>query len=397
MSNLCASRPYAYRILDVAKLSGQPTTVEAEKLTQRWYFAFQVVQVFIVTTFSSGAATVATKIANEPTSVPFLLAKNLPSSSNFYLTYFIIQGIGNAAKQVINYSDLGEYIFYDYFFDRTPREKYVRRSKMKGISWGSVYPKFANLAVIAIAYSCIQPLVLGFAAIGFYLFYLAYKYNLLYVIQVKVDARGVCYALALQHLMAGVYLAELCLFGLFILRGAPGPAALMVLLLVGTALYHFVVNRYLGPMEKYLSLDKPMLDEEDQGLLILSHARKLDIPEKLPLVLMDPLASLLEPWFFASKDDVRPYLQDPADDDDTPHYSDDEVKNAYLNPALTSKMPKAWIPRDAHGVSKNEISENEEVGISMTDEGAELDGTGKVIWDKDDFSTVPIFKIPKKY
>ena len=352
---------------------------------------------FIVTTFSSGAATVAKRIAEDPASVPKLLANNLPSSSNFYLTYFIIQGIGSAAKQVINYSDLGEYIFYDYFFDRTPREKYVRRSKMKGISWGSLYPKFANLAVIAIVYACIQPMVLGFATVGFYLFYLAYKHQLLYVIQVKVESQGVCYALAVQHLMTGVYLAELCYFGLFMLNKAPGPAALMVLLLVGTALYHFVVNRYLGPMEKYLSLDKPMLDEEDQGLLILSHARKLDIPEKLPLVLMDPLGPLLEPYFFDPKDDLRPYLQDPANDDDTPHYSDDEVKNAYLNPALTSKMPKAWIPRDAYGVSKNEISENEEVGISMTDEGADLGEDGKLVWDKDDFSTVPVFKIPKKY
>ncbi|KAI9876392.1 MAG: hypothetical protein M1823_007291, partial [Watsoniomyces obsoletus] len=125
LSTLVSYVPYFFRY--VAKLSGQPTTVEAEKLTQRWFFAFQVIQVFIVTTFSSGAATVATKIANEPSSVPILLAKNLPKSSNFYLTYFIIQGLGSAAKNVINYSDLFEYIFYDCFFDRTPREKYVRR------------------------------------------------------------------------------------------------------------------------------------------------------------------------------------------------------------------------------------------------------------------------------
>ena len=352
-----------------------------------------MIQVFIVTTFSSGAAKVATRIANEPGSIPLFLAKNLPSSSNFYLTYFIIQGIGSAAKNIINYSDLFEYIFYDYFFDRTPREKYARRSKMKGISWGSVYPKFANLAVIAIAYSCIAPLVLGFATIGFYFLYLSYKYNLLYVIQVKVEARGICYALALQQLMTGVYLSELCLFGLFGLSNALGPAALMIVLLHITALYHILVDRYLGPLEKYLSLDKPSADEEG----LLSHVRSPRIPEKLPLTLLDPFGWLLEPRVFASKDDLRPYLVDPADDDDIPHYSDDEVKNAYTNPALTSKIPKVWIPKDAYGVSKNEISENDEAGMPTTDEGAELDKDGKLIWDQDDFSTVPNFKIPKKY
>lgn len=133
---------------DVAKLSGQPTTVEAEKLTQTWYFAFQLIQVFLVTTFSSGAATVATQIANQPTAVPILLAQNLPKASNFYLSYFILQGIATSAKNVINYSDLFQYLFYDRLFDTTPRQKYNRYTRMKGIGWGSVYPKFANLAVI---------------------------------------------------------------------------------------------------------------------------------------------------------------------------------------------------------------------------------------------------------
>jgi calcium permeable stress-gated cation channel len=394
LSTLVSYVPYFFRY--VAKLSGQPTTVEAEKLTQRWFFAFQVIQVFIVTTFSSGAATVATKIANEPSSVPILLAKNLPKSSNFYLTYFIIQGLGSAAKNVINYSDLFEYIFYDYVFDRTPREKYVRRSKMKGIGWGSVYPKFANLTVIAIAYSCIAPLVLGFAAIGLHLFYLSYKHNLLYVIQVKVEARGVCYALALQHLMTGIYLAELCLFGLFTLRGAPGPATLMAVLLVMTGLHHFVVNHYLGPLEKYLILEKPAAEGESEGLLSRNRRGGV-VPDKLPLTFLDPFGWLVEPRIFASTDDLRPYLLDPTDDDDIPHYTEDEVRNAYLNPALTSKTPKVWIPKDVHGVSKNEISENESAGLSTTDEGAELDAEGKLVWDKDNFDTVPIFKIPKKY
>lgn len=326
-----------------------------------------------------------------------MLAKNLPKSSNFYLTYFILQGLGSAAKQVINYSDLFEYIFYDYVFDRTPRKKYTRRSKMKGISWGTVYPKLTNLTVIAIAYSCIAPLVLGFAVVGLQMFCLAYKHNLLYVIQVKVEPRGTCYALALQQLLTGVYLAELCLFGLFTLQDAAGPATLMVILLVVTAVHHFVVNRYLNPLEKHLLLDAAAADEEGQGLLSQTRASGLPVPQKLPATFLDPLAWLLESRVLPSKDDLRPYLQDPAEDDDVPRYTDDEISNAYLNPALTSKLPKVWIPRDSRGVSKNELRENEAAGVPSTDDGAELNEKGEVVWDQDDFSTVPIFKLPKKY
>ena len=116
--------------------------------TQTWYFAFQVIQVFLVTTFSSGAAAVATKIANEPTLIPTLLANNLPKASNFYLSYFILQGTASAAKNILNYDYLFEYLAYDELFDRTPRQQYDRYTRMKGIRWGSVYPKFTNMAVI---------------------------------------------------------------------------------------------------------------------------------------------------------------------------------------------------------------------------------------------------------
>lgn len=413
LSTFVSYVPYFFRW--VAKLSGQPTTVEAEKLTQHWFFAFQVIQVFLITTFSSGATTVVTKIANNPGSVPVLLAKNLPKASNFYLSYFIIQGLGSAPKAVLNYSDLLQYIFYDRVFDRTPRQKYNRITKMKGIGWGSVYPKFANFVVIAIAYSCIAPLVLGFAAAGLYLFYISYRYQLLYAVQVKVEPRGACYSNAMQHLMVGIYLAELCLIGLFSVKEAAGPTALAAILFVVTVIYHITVNRYLSPLERFLPLNEVQSsdnEDEEQSLLasrpdqddtanrttqrIVRYSRAAF--DKLPSGLLDPFATLIEPRLLPSVHDLREWLSNPAaGDDEHSQLSDDEVKNAYLNPALTSKMPKAWIPKDEHGVSAKEIEENKAKDIPSTDDGASLDKDGNLHWDEKDFEKAPIFKLPKKY
>ncbi len=52
--------------------------------------------------------------------------------------------------------------------------------------------------MIAITYGAIAPLVLGFAAIGLYLFYFAYRYNLLYVSNADIDTKGMIYPRALQ-------------------------------------------------------------------------------------------------------------------------------------------------------------------------------------------------------
>ena len=117
-------------------------------MTQSWYFVFQVIQVFLVTTISSGAAAVAAEIAQDPSKTPYLLAKHLPQASNFYLAYILFQGTASAAKNLLNYSDLLEYLFCDKFLDKTPRDKYNRYTNLKNISWGSVYPKFTNLTII---------------------------------------------------------------------------------------------------------------------------------------------------------------------------------------------------------------------------------------------------------
>ena len=44
-------------------------------------------------------------------------------------------------------------------------------------------------SVTAICYACIAPLVLLFGAIGLFLFYLAYKYNMLFVSNASIDTK----------------------------------------------------------------------------------------------------------------------------------------------------------------------------------------------------------------
>ena len=111
--------------------------------------------------------------------------------------------------------------------------------------------------VIAVCYSVIAPLVLGFAAIGMYLFYFAFRYNLMFVSNADIDTKGKIYPRALQQLFVGLYVAEFCLIGLFAIGsgssvGAVGPLILMVLFLVFTALYQISLNSALGPLIEYL-------------------------------------------------------------------------------------------------------------------------------------------------
>ncbi|EME39608.1 hypothetical protein DOTSEDRAFT_75304 [Dothistroma septosporum NZE10] len=393
----------------IAKLSGEPTIPQAELKTQAWNFVFQVFQVFLVTTISSGAASVVQKIAQHPDEAPTLLAENLPTASNFYLTYFILQGLASPASNILDYTETLEYLFYEHYWDKTPREKFQTYAQMRGTPWGAWYPKFTNFFVIAVAYACIQPMIIGFAAIGIFLYYNTYRYSLLYVRQTKTDTKGEAYKRALQQMPTGLYLAELCLIGLMAARGAAVQTALMVTLLVITAVANFVLDRMLKSLELYLGVDKwqaqevPLLAEEDgvdpndrAALHAASHGRRLGLnilPSPAPRQLSDFFDSIIS----AARGKVQAWLDEPVPSDgDSVQLSEADIAKAYIAPAFTSQTPKLWIPRDTLGVSQQEIQHNEAVGISTTDDAAEVDENGRLHWNHN-FEDVPIFSKPKVF
>lgn len=389
----------------IAKLSGEPTIPQAELKTQAWFMVFQVFQVFLVTTFSSGAAAVATKIAKNPGSATDLLASSLPKASNFYLTYFILQGTTSAASNLLDYSELLEYLFYEYFWNKTPREKYQTYAQMRGTPWAAWFPKYTNFLIIATAYACIQPLIIGFAAIGVSMFYLSYRYSLLYVRQTKIDTKGEAYKRALQQMPTGIYLAELCLIGLFGARKAAAQTTLMIILLVLTAVANFLLDRMLQPLELYLGIDKWHAQEslisreegtdpnDEAARHAATHGHRLGL-SKLPHPAPRWLSDVFDSIVTASREQIRSWLEEDDDDELQHHLSEQDMEKAYLAPAFTSQTPKLWIPRDSYGISQQEMEINVQEGIPTTDDEAEVDEQGRLHWNHN-VEQVPIFSRPK--
>jgi calcium permeable stress-gated cation channel len=63
-----------------------------------------------------------------------------------------------------------------------------------------------------------------------------------------------------------------------------------------------------------------------------------------------------------------------------------------LDPALTSKTPRLWLPRDRVRARAHEVRESEEAGLKVSDRGAWIDEWGRVEWAKDHFEEVPVWK-----
>jgi len=390
-----------------AKLAGEPSLSRVELFTQNAYFVFQVVQVFLVATVSSSATAVAKKVFDSPANAPAILANNLPKGSNLYISYFIVQGLTIATSVLTQVVGFFIFTLFYKFFTSTPRSMYNKWTNLSAISWGSTMPVYSNIVVIAIVYSVIAPLVLGWATLAMFLFYFAWRYNVFFVTDSSIDTRGLIYPRAIKQLFTGLYIGEVRMIGIFAASIAIGPLVLIVLLLIFTILFHISLNSALNPLLYNIPLSL-LAEEESARLLDVENAAVpsgsndksigdlngdgvLDYTEKSVADARAAkkaaaahnkgnfLTRFLKPWVYSDYASLRALVPrgvylDP--------YPEDVVAKAYDPPSVTSDTPLLWIPSDAAGISKQEVAHTSKV-IPITDEGCELDANGKLVWDQE--------------
>ena len=249
--------------------------------------------------------------------------------------------------------------------------------------------------------------MMGFATIGLSLYYLAYRYNLLFVNTSEIDTKGYVYAKALQHTLVGCYLAVICLIGLFGIQAAPAPLILMIVFLVIMILYHISLNSAITPLMYYL----PRSLEAEEELLLenmsdLAHhdgafgknatrtgtreasekSGKESNPQKRKVSFFK---KWLRPDIYCDYRSMRKLV---------PHdfaeiiYSPETERDAWQHPAVTNVTPLLWVPRDEMGVSRQECAHTNKV-TPMTDEGATFDEKGRIVWDMDGVAPIQEEKV----
>jgi len=137
--------PITLRFL--AGLTGTTTSGERELLVQNFYFAFVFIQLFLVVSISSGLTTTINKLANDPASVPQVLAENLPKAANYFFSYMILQALSISSGTLLQIGAVIVIVFLG-FLDTTPREKVSRVLARPGINWGTMIPVYTNFGAI---------------------------------------------------------------------------------------------------------------------------------------------------------------------------------------------------------------------------------------------------------
>ncbi|KAI5969540.1 PHM7 [Candida margitis] len=228
----------------MGKRSGRLTVQQVNEYCQSWYFAFQVVNVFLAVALGSSAASVAQEIVKKPAEALQKLSQRFPPSVNFYFSYLCVQGLTISSGVLLQIVALILSHILGRLLDSTPRAKWTRWNTLGQPDFSTLYPGFQLLTVIALAYSVIAPLILGFTAIAFALFYFAYIYTMVYVMRPSsVDARGKNYVKSMFQLFTGLFLAQLWITAIFVFTKNWACVALEAVIIVVTIIARFWMKR----------------------------------------------------------------------------------------------------------------------------------------------------------
>jgi hypothetical protein len=175
-----------------------------------------------------------------------------------------------------------------------------------------------------------------------------------------------------------------------------GPLILMIIFLVFCVIYHGALNAAVQPLLDYLPKS---LEAEEEALLAgeaavtdgmthnngagPSNGAEADTEKGIAVHHAKPKKNLIVKFFrpdlYADYFTLRSLVpQDFADIS----YEPEVERDAYYQPCIGATAPLLWIPRDAGGVSRQEVAHTSKV-IDISDEDAYMDDKGKISWNEE--------------
>lgn len=318
---------------------GKMTGSEVDIDLQKWYFSFLFFQQFLVVTILSSVTVIFKQILDQPTSIPVLLAMNLPKAATFFFQFLTIKAFAFCGNNFLRIDQLIKHLTVNHFRDETPRQRFNRLISLPSIRWGTVYPVYSVYACIGLVYCVISPLISIFIIFILSLALLYYKYSLKFIYSHvnESETNGRLYPMALLHLYTGIYCLESCLIGIFFLlknldgqRVMKAQGWIMVVILFATIFIHIILfSKYV----KHFEYSPILSDKQYQDPAVV---------EQLKLRLHN----------------------DQVQEDETLDEHGNEFylnkKLLYLHPTFKYEFPQLWLPADPLGVSDQQIKRIQE-------------------------------------
>ncbi|KAF9957060.1 hypothetical protein BGZ72_002203 [Mortierella alpina] len=244
----------------MATFEGHVRTSAIQRSLMGKYFFFLVVNVLLISTLSNGFLKTLGEVTGQefsPIKIINKLAQELPGASTFFITYALLQSLTGPVMELLQIAPLVLNYLFTTLLAKSPRQIWNVQGRLSSVNYGLLFPPQVLMFSIGLVYSTIAPLILPFVAFYFIMYYRVYRHQFLYVYKQPVETGGLAFPVAVRHAYTGIFITEVTVFGIFLLKGtkdAIPQLILLLLLIICTSFSLSNLKEAFDPLVTYLPM-----------------------------------------------------------------------------------------------------------------------------------------------
>ena len=212
------------------KVEGRKSVFDIRSRVFDWFFFYQLANVYLILLAGSvfGALT---DVLDNPVSIVGILANSLPTVSTFFINFMITSLLSGVPLMMLRIGPLIVYKLYLKVFDPL---KMTRREFLEGplknapIKYEIVLPKMLYLVAIQMTFMVISPILLITSGVLFSSLFLAWKYQLCYVITPSTQLGGMFWYRLYKYSMTALFASSITMIGYMGIKEGFAQAALLI-------------------------------------------------------------------------------------------------------------------------------------------------------------------------
>lgn len=252
------------------------------------YFFFLVTNVLLISTLSGGVLKTIDAMRQEGFNFELVIGRfseKLPESSTFFITYVLLRGFTGPVLELLQIIPLLFNFLFTQLLAKSPHQIWDVQGRLESVNYGILFPPQTLIFCIGIVYSTIAPLILPFVAFYFTMHYFVYRHQFLYVYLQPFETGGLAFPKAVKQVYTGIFISQITLFGLFLMKQAAMTQAavpqlvLIVILIVLTILSLKNMNEAFDPLVTFLpvALFSKDLHVDKHGVVTEGNERPLSL------------------------------------------------------------------------------------------------------------------------
>ncbi|KAL3840515.1 hypothetical protein ACJIZ3_025106 [Penstemon smallii] len=182
----------------------------------------------------------------DPRNIPNLLAKAIPTTATFFITYVLTSGWASLSCELIQPFALICNLFYRYILRNKDYSTYGTYT----FPYHTEVPRVLLFGLLGFTCSVLAPLILPFLLVYFVLAYLVYRNQILNVYVTEYESGGLYWPLVHNTTIFSLVLMQIIALGVFGLKKSPVASGFTVPLIICTLLFHEYCRKRFHPVFK---------------------------------------------------------------------------------------------------------------------------------------------------